>query len=354
MQSLSDYAAGMKSQSTVQNPIRRLAAHGVMSGSAPATIVFRGPDGKLAARSYTGKGAPVQTLILDEVIEQIVEELLPFAVDSRRTMNDLLDRVRRSAVLCALPQPLQITTMNGLNASSRIPQNPFALIVSEAIASTYWIPGDTEVERIDFAAKAFGDVFAQIDTLQGRPTRAQDSFAANYKKAAAGLIKGRSAMQYRAATRAGEMRTLYVAVDVLGHKEGMLTGDVTIVEPLTKDGSKVVVGLHNSTRLKPNKKVGVYDRGLDKVGDAQLVEFGYDNSRDMVTAVIQTTGQAKSALGYRQLFQMAGTGETFLLADIPFTGEKNGGYGHWSNAHKMTPIVRDVPLAIALAAAKIR
>lgn len=347
MTTLTEYVAEMTSRSTVAQPVRRLSAPAVINKGANYLLIYRDPvTGHLTSNADNRDG-------ILAVIDGLVMRGEPFAVDRRRTMDDVLGLIPRTASYATLKTGGQVGRVNALNALSRIPGNSQIVVVSEALSRAYWIPGESAAARESFIRQAFGDLAGQLAALDGRATKTQASYG-GHLSSAVGKVNDHTATQYRSATRAGELWKAYAAADVVGHREQLLTGDATLVEPLAVRGTTVVAAIMNGSRLKPNKRVAVFDRGMDKIGDAQTGEFGYDPDRDTVTAEITTAGQAVSSLGFRKMHRMAGTGETFILADIPFTREKIGGYGHWAAPSRMAKVQRDVPFAIALAGAKVR
>lgn len=338
-----DYAEQQRAGSTPDAPLKRLSCPAIPAPAAcgdPGQWFASAIEGMLTiTRGPNGIELP---LALDETIEQIGKR--PIAVENASVLGAFVSMVKSY-------DPRKVW---GLAALGAMPV-PHLFDVERALDRKFWLPTD-RVARDQFIKTAWPDMASRVAAvLSGRAATGQSSLLNSIGRAGESAQAYRGAnSQFRQATMIADLWGTVAAIDPVGVNEALLTGDAVELTVTGTSGVVVYASVSTPAKVKPGV-IDILDKAtMDRVGTAQLVDFDFDDATETLTGSFTPEGARTKSHGFRTLQAGARGGQSFFAVQSPFTGFSAGKQSIWldaMNAPKKT--VRQVPLAVALAGARI-
>ena len=338
-----DYAEQQRAASTPDAPLKRLSCPAIPADAAcgePGQWFTNAVKDMLTiTRGQNGIELP---LALDETIGQIGKR--PIAVENASVLGAFVGMVKSH----------DSKKVWGLAALGAMPV-PHLFDVERALDRKFWLPTDRG-ERETFIKAAWPDIASRIAAvLSGRATPAQETLLTSIGRAGESAQTYRGAnSQFRQATKIADLWGTVAAIDPVGVNEALLTGDAVELTVTSTSGVVVYASMSTPTKIKPGV-VDIIDKAtMDRVGTAQLVDFDFDDATGTLSGSFTPEGARTRSSGFRALQAGARGGQSFFAVKTPFTGFSAGKQSIWldaMNAPKKT--VRQVPLAVALAGARI-
>lgn len=279
---------------------------------------------------------------LDELIDQIGNR--PIAVENGSVLGAFVSMVKAH-------DPKKVW---GLAALGAMPV-PHLFDVDRALDRKFWLPAD-RVAREGFIKAAWPDMASRVAAvLSGRATPAQENLLKSIGRAGESAQAYRGAnSQFRQATMIADLWGTVAAIDPVGVKEALLTGDAVELTVTGTSGVVVYASVSTPAKIKPGV-VDIVDKAtMERIGTAQLVDFDFDDATETLIGSFTPEGSRTKSNGFRALQAGARGGQSFFAVQSPFTGFSAGKQSIWLDAmNAPTKVVRQVPLAVALAGARI-
>lgn len=291
-----------------------------------------------------------------------------------------LDRSTRSAMLAVLgkagdrfaPIHRELTLLATLPVSSTL------ITVADVLARKMWLPLDMDPADIGSWAAALGfdpsdpkairDLLALAGTgegstfhteMRGQIARREDRLL----RASRSLSPRMQAVSYAASRTIHDAWEAIERTDVLLRGRGQINGDVVHCTDLrpASTAAHIAARVNGLSKLSAVREIG-YTTVDGRYGIAVLAGLGFDAASGQMTALLARSGKndlvkgspTAGKLGWDMLHAAMESGEPVWVTGKPFLVGYEVQETRWNSpwlAAQAPPIVRDMPLAIAVAGA---
>ena len=230
-----------------------------------------------------------------------------------------------------------------------VPGNPLLVVLDDVLAVKFWLPLDPG-ERQDFIRSAFGDLDGQVRAAySGTPTRRQLDLVLRSSQEIQKGLSGKRPGLATAETVAGTC-AFYRLIDPLGQNEAARVGASVAGVPVRTVGKQVALRVAGPFVHRPASTVEVMCDD-DPLGFCRIAESAFDATGETIDVLGDSVRGRLPAQA--RMFQAAQSalGTEFRLI-VEGSSPRPNRDRSWTVNGMRT--VRDVPLAVRLAAAETR
>lgn len=376
-QALATYDHRQRALAAAANiPTARTALAGLTLSGSLGVVVYTAPDNKVR---YLDMAEPLLTdantassLVTFHVARKILDDAYDLADPSVGVHRcaifadpETLRRLTKMAASWSVKMATQEARMLSrlLEFRGALPTSTFTPVLTDALASRYWLPSGPATDDLAAWASAFGQAPATYTSYSYLIARALDgqSDSAIIKTMTQAERFGVRAGQYgsdhaacSAFTKAGSVTDAFAALlslDPVLRERNAISGAISKVRIHQVKANKIEAYVDDPGKLREGSKVLIFDgvdygnkvevtlETVDFINDTMMATFSVPKARDKNAHIIE---DAKAA--YRTLY----------VATAPFLSFKRGPKNRrWTSSGEEKTLLVDMPVDIALAGAPL-